>query len=381
MSWLFTEKLDRAIIEKSMINLLEKKSPNYKEKLHYKGLEPTTLENFTLQFNNETMNLLINGKDDWTKIIVTNNPNQHSDLLQITENDFYKEILNTLNTDRLNKIVETLKLNNTELSSLQSVFYTAFSTPESENKIQTAMTNAANNLTDYYSYLSQLKKDSQVRYAGIIKQKSDIVGSRPRTNNSPVAERKSPVYPFVDRAKIFEDLKPMCRIIADQATDSGNIEHSAITTYVYSNPRDNNGYLFAAEPLEGNHSTRMFFIPQKSFEEMPTKKNEDKLVELSRKFLEMSNEDFIDERFTKIFSHNDIASFEDRINYMISGIPSSTVHRYPYLYERYSNQLFNGERNISHSAIKEIVKDVPISEIFDLNVAINQEKYKGGENK
>lgn len=364
-SWVFTEKLDKAIIQKALASIFMKNNKFYKNTSFFKHKTPDAIDSFSIQFNkyNGSISLLVMGADDWSKLLITDHPNEFSKLLQITSEEFNKAITAILNEERLSKIV-SLDLNLTPDANnyVQSVFAKALNSPQVANSTAIAMCDMATNLTQYYDYLISLRDDPIVYYGGIIKQRQDDGKGKVRNLGLGARLRKSPIYPFTERSSIYESLNPDSKIVYGTVGEDDKVEKNAYITYVFSKPRDYDGHLFVCEPLEGSRDTRMFYIPAEAFDSYTVDDSNNKMVELAKKYIEMSKKEFQDERYTKVFIHNNIDSFKDRILYMITGKTTPTVARRPGLYSQYDEQLFSGTV-ITPSDFQDAIQDVTLQDI------------------
>lgn len=379
--WLFTEKLDRAIIQKALVEIFIRNNPNYEEGAIFKNNNPDSIETIIIKpdrYGNSSK-LVIKGADEWSKLIVTDNQNPHSKLPQITSGELNTAITNILNSERLDKIV-SLDLGLTPETSkyFQSAFADFLNSERVAEDTSTAMNDLATNLTKYYDYLVQMKKEPDVYYGGLAQQRQDEKrGRKSRELGLGSETRKSPIYPFTERDEIFRSLKPEYRVINGTIDEEGNIEKNAYTTYVYVNPRRYKGHLFVSEPLEGSHETRMTFVPKEAFENYETTEGENKLVRIAKDYIEMSREEFLNTKHTKLFMHNEIDSFRDRIEHIITGRENEKSKKRPGLYRRYDSQVFDGEV-VTPSDIKDAVQNVTV--IIPIPVGIVRDEI-GGEQK
>ena len=378
--WLFTEKLDRAIIQRVLVNILMQNNPNYKERAIFRNNDPDSIDEIIIKpdrFNNSSK-LFIKGADEWSKLIITDNPNPESKLTQITSGELNAAIMSVLNAERLNKML-SLDLGLTPETSkyVQSAFADILNSEKVVEDTSTAMRDLATNLTKYYDYLVQMKKEPDVYDGGLAKQRQDEKGRRNRRVGIGSEQRKSPIYPFTERDEIFRSLKPECRVINGIIDEEGNIEKNAYTTYVYVNPREYEGHLFVSEPLEGSHETRMTFVPKEAFEAYETNEGENKIVRISKDYIEMSREEFLNARHTKSFMHNGIDSFRDRIEHVISGKDTETSKRRPGLYRQYDSQIFDGEV-VTSDDIKNAIQNVTV--LISIPVGVAKDEI-GGEQK
>ena len=378
--WLFTEKLDRAIIQRALVDIFVRNNPNYKERANFKNNNPDSIDEVIIKpdrFNNSSK-ILIKGADEWSKLIITDNPNPESKLPQITSEELNAAITRILNAERLEKIA-SLDIGLTPETSryIQSAFADILNSGKVIEDTSSAMRDLATNLTKYYDYLLQMKKEPDVYDGGLVNQRQGETGRKNRIIGLGAEPRKSPIYPFTERDEIFKSLKPEYQIINGTIDEEGNIEKNAYTTYVYVNPREYEGHLFVSEPLEGSHETRMTFVPKEAFESYETDGEENKLVKIARDYIEMSKEEFLNARHTKLFIHNGIESFRDRIEHIITGKDTETSRKRPSLYKQYDAQVFGGEV-VTREDIKGAIQNVSV--LIPIPVGVTKEEI-GGEQK
>ncbi len=379
--WLFTEKLDRVIIQKALVNIFIQNTPNYKEMASFRNNDPDSIDEIIIKpdrFNNSSK-LLIKGADEWSKLIVTDYPNPESKLPQITSEELNVAIMSVLNAERLDKVL-SLDLGLTPETSkyVQSAFADILNSEKVVEDTSTAMRDLATNLTKYYDYLVQMKKEPDVYDGGLAMQRQNEKGKRKNRVIGIGSElRKSPIYPFTERDEIFRSLKPEYRVINGTIDEEGNIEKNAYTTYVYINPREYEGHLFVSEPLEGSHETRMTFVPKEAFENYEIEEGENRLIKIAKDYIEMSREEFLNAKHTKLFMHNGIDSFRNRVEHTISGTENEITKKNPGLYKQYDAQIFEG-KVVTQKNIKDAVQNVTV--IIPIPVGITRDEI-GGQQK
>lgn len=354
LEWIFTEKIDREIIQKLIVSIFERNTDHYRRNAIYKGNNPDVIDKLNIGINEKTgeASIFIKGADKWSKLLITENKKEDVNIPQITQEDFIKEITKLLNEERKNNFADLdLNLSEDAMKYVQSAFAEALNAPAVNEDTKEAMNKLAYNLIDYYKYLLELRKNSEnIYYGKVIKRREDERKFRSKVNAGTV-ERKSEIYPFAERAKIFQNLKPNSIFVNAGMDSDGRIEEAAYTTFVYKNPRGKEGRLCVCEPLEGTHETRMFFISEKN---LGQEAKQEKLAKIIEKYIEMSSEEFYNEKFTKSFRHNDIESFKERVEYIITGKENEHYRRRGSLYRQYDEQLFAG-KSVTKKEIEEIV--------------------------
>lgn len=387
MEWIFTEKVDRAIIERTMVNLLKENNPNYVRR--YTNLEvkkhsgdsqeevvpiserrkeiservKTKIESLSMKMFKGSFEIWINGLDGWTKAIISENPHENSKILQIGEEEFFRKILDVMKRDDVSSIVKTLNLSDEAREKLQTIFLSHGSERLDSltlDGIENGMIIAANNLTEYYDYMYEEKQDSSIRSI-TIKQRQGTRGQN-KNYSGVTIDRKSPIYPFRQREKVLSDMKPESIINVDEIDENGNIIPGFYTAFVYKNPRDKEGYLLIAEPLEGSHSTRVVYLSNEKYDAFETEKGQDKLEAIAKYYLEMSNEEFSKEKFAQKINHKEMQNFEEKLRYIVRGEESTTIKEKKVYYKRLIDRIFEGKK-FSASDLGEMGAEAPIGEV------------------
>ena len=383
--WLFTENLDRDIIQKALANIFMRNNPTYKKRAKFKHHNPDKLDIISVQFDRFThsIQLFILGADEWSKLVITDDPNPRGRIHQITSNELNEEITNVLKQKKLDKITNSkLPLS----SSVQTTFVQMLSSSITVENVSSSMCRLAENLVEYYKELINVRDNNPTMlYAGVIEQEQDE-GETNRVHSliSGSSPRKSLIYSFVERSKIFNNLHPSLLIATDVSGKQGQVIKNAYITYIFSNPRDYQGYLFICEPLEGFHETRVFFIPEEQFNEYNAN-GTNKFVDINNRYIEKSSKAFKESRRTKILKHNDIESFTDRVNYFVTGKKNARISEHLSSFKQADAQLFGGEY-VSKAQLRDAVSKRKSSDLKYVSVIFcpntTQEKiHEGGEEK
>ena len=396
MEWIFTEKLDRAIIERTMVNILKENNPNYiggyvshEMKKYYRNNQgqnfsdisekrreaisraKTKIKSLSFKMYRGSFEIWINGLDGWTKAIISENPYDKSEILQIGEEEFFKKILDVMKQDNVESIVSNLNLTDEAREKLQTIFLSQGSESLDNltlNGIEHGMSTAAKNLTEYYDYMYDEKQESSIRSI-TIKQRQSSRGENKKAGNVAV-DRKSPIYPFRQREKVLSDMQPENIINVDEIDENGNLIPGFYTAFVYRNPRDKGGYLLIAEPLEGSHSTRVVYLSDEKFAAFQTKKGEDKLEAITKYYLEMSNGEFSQELFAQKINHKEMQNFQDKLRYIIRGEESENVKENKPYYKKIINRIFEGKR-FSPSDLGKMGEDAPLGAVGEVSSDFN----------
>ncbi|MBQ6992130.1 MAG: hypothetical protein IJN50_04385 [Clostridia bacterium] len=388
MEWIFTEKVDRAIIERAMVNILKENNPNYirgyikDEVKKYsrehqgEGILPisekrreasnrvkTKIKSLSIKMYKGTFEICLEGLDGWTKAVISEKPYDKSKILQIGEDEFFKKILDVMKRDNAESIVNSLSLSDEAREKLQTIFLSQQSESLDNltlDGIEHGMSVAAKNLTEYYDYMYEEKQESSIRSI-TIKQRQ---GSRSENKNygGVSVDRKSPIYPFRQREKVLSDMKPESIINVDEIDENDNVIPGFYTAFVYKNPRDKGGYLLIAEPLEGSHSTRVVYLSDEKYDAFAAKEGHDKMESIAQYYLEMSNEEFSKEMFAQKINHKEMQNFQDKLRYIVRGEESETIKAKKPYYKKLIDRIFEGKR-FSPSDLGEMGADAPLGEV------------------
>lgn len=315
LSWIFTEDIPREIIQKTISRLMQSYNNRYAEKCSFKGRTPMDIHKISIQPHADNISLLFTGADDWSKLRISSKlpENQKFSIPTIDVQQFEKEICKTIIED-------------------PSPDYTPFL-----KGIDTNLNNACNNLVSYYKYLIEAKKEHTTYSCLITPSDSTSTTKRGtshnRAGNHSTYDRKNEIIPFYLRTGILDDHKPICMIKVSEQKENGDILPNSYITYVYNDllksipDKKNNGYLFVSEPLNGERATRVYYVSQTEFNNLPEKGSALKYESIVKQKLEMNQEDFLQEGNTQI-SHTNLDSYTDRINFYIDGEKGKSLADY-----------------------------------------------------
>ncbi len=386
MEWIFTEKIDREIIERAMAQLLKQHRPDYVEnyvrsntKGNKRGIVAnqeqqereeqlrskanSKIKNISLNVCHDGIKVIVNGIDNWTKAIISENPQEGTKILQVSEDELYENILRVLKSESIIGILDALEMTDGQKEYFQTLFASEENKPIDEftlSGIKDSMAKAAQNLTEYYEYLSKEKEEAREHFIVIYPRQGRTQRNRNVKVTPEQATRRSPVYPFVEREKILREMEPSQIISVHGCDELGEVIPNIYTTFVFDNPRGQRGKLIVSEPLEGTHSTRMLFMTEEQFEQFEIGEGENKYEEISRKYLEMSAEEFDRELNSKRVNHADIDKYREKLQYIIDGTPPTKHKEY---YNTILNELYGKKKitpedigNIAEKALGDEVK-------------------------
>lgn len=315
IEWLFTEGIDRETIEQAMIGLLKQRSSSYDIKAWHKGNNPQRLKEFEILHGKHGASLLLKGADEWSKVLITDDTENSSGILRISEEEFCKAILLTLKSEDRLKNPELY--NKEELESL----FTGKLDKLTLKSIKESMQEASNNLTEYYEYLINEKKEATTFFGEFTPRvgTASVKTTRIRTGEEGKV-RINPIIPFTNRFEILKKMKPDATINMSERDSDGKISKGAYIVYMYNNPQNRSGKLLVAEPLEGSHATRIIFLNDKKLQEkheqkriMPT------MIDVVKPYLEMPIQEFRELPATVTLSHGKFESFKERLEYYVQG--------------------------------------------------------------
>ena len=381
MEWLYSSKIDRDIIEQAFISLFCKANKQFKEHLKTDKENYGKVHSLEIEKQESGVNFIINANDGGTqtRIKVTSNERSEGGFYGINEEQLYDYILYSYNFKSSIEMAKKLNLSPEERKKL---FKEELSKPElthyRRKTVKEGMLECAKNLTKYYDYMSKklMRYEAQT---GIVEQRRDESFKKNRNDFYRDTTRKSEIYDFQERESILLDMDPVEIINIDIIEDNA-LKKFAYTTYIYENPRDMQGYLFIAEPFEGNHFTRSRFVSKEEYESMQVEEGKSKFLHISEELVEMSNGECSNSKFTKLFSHTSIEKFKEKFRRIVLGEEiDNPVERIRY--KEIDQTLFEGKRKITKQGIKAQIEEVKSSDIPDARAALygQLEKEKTNE--
>lgn len=359
MEWVFTEKIDRAVIERAFLNLICKANKSYKGKLSADKEFYSKISSLEIERSETGVNLVIKARDGWTKIVVTQDKDLRGPFYAIDEDRLYEEILKVYNLKSVGQICQEFNLSMEERENFIAQLRQPEKHQSRKNIVIEQMGNAAENLTNYYDYMSK-RKTKYEALSGAIQQRKDK-GQTRTIRGGTTEPRKSEIYDLQDREQILQDMNPRCIINIDRIEEDNSVSKFAYVTYVYENPRGRQGYLFVAEPFEGNHNTRVRFVSQEEYEGVQVAEGRSKLVYLAENITEMSNDEFTGSKFSKRFKHTSIEKYREKFRRIVLGetVESPTEEL---RYAEADRILFEGETKVKKDKISQSVSEVGITQ-------------------
>lgn len=343
LSWIYTESIPRAIIQKTIARLLQEHSIKAQQnrqswqpprKTYYElcdekrvmkskedginGVNPCSISTLSITATPQRTSLVVLGADGWSKIRITD---------KIYENEF-KEIPCILFEDFEKEICKTIV-------SEQNPDYTPFL-----KGIHSLVDDSFRNLVEYYKYLIQQKKVHSTY--DIIIDAPDTSTSTPRKSqnknpnqnpdhpHAPI-ERKSDIIPIAQRSAFLDDLKPDLYVDVAQKQPDGTIIPRAYTCYVYSRFLNDTqieskkpGYVLISEPLSGDKYTKVSYVTEEELSEQSKGSTHSQLQQYAIKVLEQNREDFLEQNGI-LLSHTDLDGFIDKINFYLNGTKGQSI--------------------------------------------------------
>ena len=298
-SWIFTNLIDREVIKRAIASIMKENNDKYEEQCRYLGKDPNNIEGFEIIRDNGRLIFQAQGADNLSKLNITD---------QILEKD---QKIKTITYSQLRDEIMKV-LNNKELDEANSKLVLA--------GINTAFDQACGNLLDYYKYLLEQRKENS-KHLCVINQKKDEGESRTKKGEK-AHPRTSDLIAYSKREKMLKKLNPDAEIDVKEVDED---VYDAYTAFVYHNDllkdinEEKEGRLFICEPIGGDRLTRIFYLTDEEFEQFKIEKGNDKLAEIVKHFLDMSNDEFRKQHGTVIMNHTNFESYAERINFFLRG--------------------------------------------------------------
>ncbi len=367
LDWMFTDLLKRKYVKQAIANIMQKNNPKYKQNCQYKNNKnPEDIEGFSIIRTNEKIILKFLGNDDYTILNLYGNDNE-----QYNE----KNKWNKINFNELNNEIMNVITGNQNVSSAQAKLMLA--------GIEQAQNEAFGNLIEYYKYLIEEKEESK-KHTCTIKQRIDESERKFQRSNiiKSKYERKNEIIDFQRRKEMLEGNNPKDKVEVMENLEDG-IQEKSYTGFVYKNLLNNidckqNGYLFVCEPVDGDRNTRVFYLDKDSFSKFEKYEKQDKLSEITKHYLEMSNEEFKKESRCLTLTHTSPETYQERLNFFINGDKGKSLtnlkeyqQKLKYLYSNEQimlpyykpktsldiGNIVSKAKNIDRTAQQEITKD------------------------
>jgi len=313
MNWIFTEVIDRDIIQKAISNIMQQNNPRYAEKSSLLGMKPDDIQGFEIVRNQGKLIFVAIGADSWTKLNITDekiddsNVKESNRIKTITFEDLRNEIMNVLNNRNLDEA------NNKLILAGMSV----------------AFEQACGNLVDYYQYLLQENKEQSIHKC-VINQRKDY--GETRVNRGGVTHpRLNDIIDFKRRSDFLHTMNPEATVEVGEIDEDGKEASNAYTAFIYSGELladieiNDNGYLIVCEPFNGNRGSRLVYLSNEDFEEFPIERGQDKYAIIVKKYLDMSGKEFRKHKSTHSIAHTDLDSYKERVQFFMKGTKGRSI--------------------------------------------------------
>ena len=268
---------------------------------------PEDIDGFSIVRKKGKIILRFSGNDNYTIVDLYGNENE-----QYNE----KSALNKINFTQLNDEIMNVITKENKVNDAGAKLIIA--------GIEQAENEAFGNLIEYYKYLIDEKEQSKKHTCTITQRVDEIERKTQNTHDKRNKyERKNEIIDFQKRRKMLEENKPKGKVEVVENLEDGTQEMSYIS-FVYKNLLNDincnqNGYLFVCEPVSGDRNTRVFYLDEGSFEKFEKDKKQDRLSAVTKKYLEMSNEEFKEEERCLTLTHTSLDTYKERLNFFING--------------------------------------------------------------
>ena len=308
LDWMFSDLLERKYVKQAIANIMQKNNPTYKQNCKYKNNKnPEDIDGFSIVRKKGKIILRFSGNDNYTIVDLYGNENE-----QYNE----KSALNKINFTQLNDEIMNVITKENKVNDAGAKLIIA--------GIEQAENEAFGNLIEYYKYLIDEKEQSKKHTCTITQRVDEIERKTQNTHDKRNKyERKNEIIDFQKRRKMLEENKPKGKVEVVENLEDGTQEMSYIS-FVYKNLLNDincnqNGYLFVCEPVSGDRNTRVFYLDEGSFEKFEKDKKQDRLSAVTKKYLEMSNEEFKEEERCLTLTHTSLETYKERLNFFING--------------------------------------------------------------
>jgi hypothetical protein len=308
LDWMFSDLLERKYVKQAIANIMQKNNPTYKQNCKYKNNKnPEDIDGFSIVRKKGKIILRFSGNDNYTIVDLYGNENE-----QYNE----KSALNKINFTQLNDEIMNVITKENKVNDAGAKLIIA--------GIEQAENEAFGNLIEYYKYLIDEKEQSKKHTCTITQRVDEIERKTQNTHDKRNKyERKNEIIDFQKRREMLEENKPKGKVEVVENLEDGTQEMSYIS-FVYKNLLNDincnqNGYLFVCEPVSGDRNTRVFYLDEGSFEKFEKDKKQDRLSAVTKKYLEMSNEEFKEEERCLTLTHTSLDTYKERLDFFING--------------------------------------------------------------
>ena len=389
IGWFYSRDIDRNIMSKTMDNICSKINPNYSQKTKIKPF----IDNVRICERNGKIIVEVPGRDGWTYFCLDDNCfHKEGKIAYFSSEEFTQEMYKTIIESKREKIKsKTKNLSDEEISYIMEIMLDQRQQENETKGISLSLVEMIENFGEYYKYLYEEKRQTenneiQVVSGGLIEQDIDQMdNTRARGNLGTVGngktERVNEIYPFEERDNIFRSLKPIQIISFDSIDENRQVQRGTYTSYVYRNKRENGGYFLISEPYKGDKACRAVYLTDEYINSLQEgEPNNDFWIDIARTYLELSGQDFHDEKSTYTFKHRALDTYSAKMKYIVSGEIDPNVSK-SVIYSAKMNlsQLFDADidkKKMGEIAAKAIKREMDAVRKFI--VPRTEEKSVGG---
>ena len=386
IEWFYSNGVDRRILTKTMDNICGKVNPNYKSSTK----KSYVIDTVNICESKGSIKVEVIGRDNWTRFYISDLSLHHKGKIEdFTGNEFIEEMQNTIVEQKQYRLKNRLRdLSDGEIKRILRIMYDQKQQENEAKGLSISLSEMIENFGEYYRYLYNEKeqakaKDVEITPGGLIQQDVDQIPYTRTTKNSENErnERVNEIYPFEERDNIFRQLKPIKIISFDSIDEDRKIQKGTYTSYIYPNKRENGGYFLISEPYQGDKASRAVYVSDEHIETLNAgDENPNFWVDIARKYLEMSSQEFHEEPSTYTFKHRTLDTYATRMKYIITGdIAPNATRGLIYSAKTNLSKLFGIE--INKQSLSKIASEITREEIEEARRVImpqTQEKDRGG---
>lgn len=389
IGWFYSKDINSNILSKTMDNICSKINPDYLYKTKVKPF----IDSVRICERYGKIIVEIPGRDGWTYFCLDDNSfHKEGKVAYFSSEEFIQEMYKTITESKREKIKSKFKsLSEEEISNIIEIMFDQKQQENETKGLSISLSEMMENFGEYYRYLYEEKaqvenSEVQVISGGLIEQDVDQMDNITTRRNIEAggngkAERVNEIYPFEERDNIFKSLKPIQIISFDSIDENRQVQRGTYTSYVYKNKRDNGGYFLISEPYRGDKSCRAVYLTDEYINGLQGEEiNNNFWIDIARTYLELSGQEFHDQKSTYTFKHRALDTYSAKMKYIVTGEIEPNISR-SVIYSAKMNlaQLFG--LDINKNKLSKIVEGVTRDEMNFARTFIaprTQEKSAGG---
>lgn len=372
-SWIFHGKLP---FTKAMVGLLISRNPNsYFKKCEINKKKKLKTNFLKIKRENGKIQIEVNGNDEFSKFIITNEKDTSGRLLEITPEEFEAKVLEVLKNDDsldiglykfiianmgnikysnirqedfmlefVDALAEKMHLSDIEKEKFKLEFINALNKSREEKddetieklrdsevtgeRIHNDLNEMARDFPEYYKYLihekqraEQYKKEHPYK---IIEGKFiDISQDKGGTKGSKINETKERVndeISFEDRDEFLSSLLKESDFVVKHHTLVEGQTIRPYNVYIYDMNPKRDGKLLIFEPYSGKQVTRAIYLPDEILDKFlieGQEKDDSYWNDVTEYFAEMSKNDFMNEPNSANINHTSRQNYFDTLEEII----------------------------------------------------------------